>query len=92
MQKHKSSGRYFRQIKTIATSKVVAALGPPVSVMAGIASALVGWNNLVIQGFLPEWAPILHIATLPFTLTAPALSFLLVFRTNSSYGRFDEVS
>ncbi|CAI5952079.1 unnamed protein product, partial [Closterium sp. NIES-64] len=42
------------------------------------------------DGILPEWAPVLHISNLPFSLTAPALSFLLFFRTNASYGRFDE--
>ncbi|GJP57149.1 hypothetical protein CLOM_g16188 [Closterium sp. NIES-68] len=89
-KKHKSSGRYFRHIKTILTSKVIGALGPPVGVMTGIAAAICGWNELTAAGALPEWAPILHISNLPFSLTAPALSFLLVFRTNSSYGRFDE--
>ncbi|CAI5464407.1 unnamed protein product [Closterium sp. Yama58-4] len=89
-KKHKSSGRYFRHIKTILTSKVIGALGLPVGVMTGIATAICGWNELAGMGALPEWAPILHISNLPFTLTAPALSFLLVFRTNSSYGRFDE--
>ncbi|CAI5954208.1 unnamed protein product [Closterium sp. NIES-64] len=64
--------------------------GPPVSVMTGIAAAVVGWNEMVVMGILPEWAPVLHISNLPFSLTAPALSFLLVFRTNASYGRFDE--
>ncbi|CAI7884998.1 unnamed protein product [Closterium sp. NIES-53] len=89
-KKHKSSGRYFRHIKTILTSKVIGALGLPVGVMTGIATAICGWNELAGMGALPEWAHILHISNLPFTLTAPALSFLLVFRTNSSYGRFDE--
>ena len=59
--------------------------------MTGIASAIVGWNTLVDQGSLPDWAPLLHVSNLPFSLAAPALSFLLVFRTNASYGRFDEV-
>eukprot|EP00475_Leptophrys_vorax_P039158 TRINITY_DN7019_c0_g1_i3.p1 TRINITY_DN7019_c0_g1~~TRINITY_DN7019_c0_g1_i3.p1 ORF type:complete len:474 (-),score=7.45 TRINITY_DN7019_c0_g1_i3:195-1616(-) len=89
-KKHKSSGRYFKHLKSILTSKVIGALGPPVSVMTGIASAVVGWNELVTLNYLPEWAHVLHISNLPFSLTAPALSFLLVFRTNASYGRFDE--
>ncbi|CAI6004589.1 unnamed protein product [Closterium sp. NIES-65] len=89
-KKHKSSGRYFKHLRTILTSKVIGALGPPVSVMTGIAAAVVGWNEMVVMGILPEWAPVLHISNLPFSLTAPALSFLLVFRTNASYGRFDE--
>ncbi|CAI6004588.1 unnamed protein product [Closterium sp. NIES-65] len=70
--------------------KVIGALGPAVSVMTGIAAGVVGWNELVTMGALPEWAPVLHMSNLPYTLTAPALSFLLVFRTNASYGRFDE--
>ncbi|GJP44516.1 hypothetical protein CLOM_g3904 [Closterium sp. NIES-68] len=89
-KKHKSSGRYFRHMKSIFTSKVIGALGPAVSVMTGIAAGVVGWNELVTMGALPEWAPVLHMSNLPYTLTAPALSFLLVFRTNASYGRFDE--
>jgi len=48
------------------------------------------FNQSVHQELLPEWMPLLHVASLPFTLTAPVLALLLVFRTNASYSRFDE--
>eukprot|EP00245_Coleochaete_scutata_P001580 TRINITY_DN1195_c0_g4_i1.p1 TRINITY_DN1195_c0_g4~~TRINITY_DN1195_c0_g4_i1.p1 ORF type:complete len:451 (+),score=45.83 TRINITY_DN1195_c0_g4_i1:165-1517(+) len=90
-QKHKSTSRYIRHVLTMPDSRVIQALVPPVLFMTGIASFVVGWNQLVLLSDLPSWAPLLHMSVLPFSLTVPALSFLLVFRTNSCYGRFDEV-
>eukprot|EP00270_Netrium_digitus_P009712 TRINITY_DN296_c0_g1_i2.p1 TRINITY_DN296_c0_g1~~TRINITY_DN296_c0_g1_i2.p1 ORF type:complete len:476 (+),score=106.70 TRINITY_DN296_c0_g1_i2:138-1565(+) len=89
-RRHKSSGRYWRHIKTMLTSSVITSLAPPVAVMTGISVFVAIWNTLVASGALPAWIPILHLSNLPFSLTSPALSFLLVFRTNASYGRFDE--
>ena len=36
--------------------------------------------------------PALMLPALPFTILMPALSLLLVFRTNTGYARWNEVS
>eukprot|EP00897_Mesotaenium_endlicherianum_P005165 jgi/Mesen1/4677/ME000241S03715 len=89
-KRHRSAGRHFRHLQTILYSRVISALGPPVALITGLAVAVTGWNESVLLHLLPEWAIVVRMPELPFSLTAPALSFLLVFRTNASYGRFDE--
>lgn len=73
-------------------SRVISGLGPPVLTVTGISALVVLINSLHGTGELPDWVPLLHLNPLPFSLTSSALSFLLVFRTNASYGRFDEVN
>jgi predicted membrane chloride channel (bestrophin family) len=50
------------------------------------------YNEAIINHVLPDdlHLPLLKTSALPLQLTAPALALLLVFRTNASYGRFDE--
>ena len=76
------------------SSKVIASLRDPVGYVTFIACLIEAWNECLIlnPGLLPEGAPLLHINPLPISLTGPALSLLLVFRTNGSYGRFVDVS
>ena len=89
--RHKSSWRHGRHLLTILNSGVIFALGPPVA-LCTLFAVVVAVTNYAIRYShrLPEWIPILQVATLPFSLTAPVLALLLVFRTNSSYQRFDE--
>ena len=75
---------------TIGTSSVVLSLFPPTLFCTAIAIFVVCYNEAVDRGHLPHWAPLLHVESLPFTLTAPVLALLLVFRTNASFTRFDE--
>ena len=42
------------------------------------------------DGALPGWLPSLRMPTAPFDLTSFALALLLVFRTNTSYDRWDK--
>eukprot|EP00271_Cylindrocystis_brebissonii_P014636 TRINITY_DN36070_c0_g1_i1.p1 TRINITY_DN36070_c0_g1~~TRINITY_DN36070_c0_g1_i1.p1 ORF type:complete len:569 (-),score=64.10 TRINITY_DN36070_c0_g1_i1:999-2705(-) len=88
--RHRSSGRHLRHLTTIPSSRIITSLAPPVLSMAAIATAVVAVNTAIGQHILPDWFPVLHINPLPLSLTASALGFLLVFRTNASYGRFDE--
>lgn len=88
--KHKSSWRHGRHFWSFFSSGIVAALAPPVLACTLLATFVTIFNHLVIVERLPHSVPILEVASLPFTLTASVLSLLLVFRTNSSYNRFDE--
>ncbi|MCO5598458.1 hypothetical protein L7F22_052553 [Adiantum nelumboides] len=89
--KHRSNRRHSRHMLAIATSRVVAGLLPPVLKLTLVASALVLYNcnYLLLSGPFLNLG-LLHVSSLPFQLAAPALALLLVFRTNASYGRFDE--
>ena len=87
---HRSSERYFYNIATMPSSRIIRSLAAPVLVVASIAFA-VGLNHeLVAQGVIPAMWEVPNISPEPINLTSFALSLLLVFRTNSSYGRFDE--
>lgn len=88
--KHKSSWRHARHLKSTFTSGVVVAVGPPVAFCTLLAVFVAVFNHAVLAGYFPRWVPILHVAQLPFLLTSSVLSLLLVFRTNTSYNRFDE--
>lgn len=88
--RHRSSDRHSRHILSIASSRVIWSLGPPVLKLTFIAALVAIFNEAVLLHLFPFWVPLLHVDSLPFQLTAPALALLLVFRTNASYGRFDE--
>lgn len=88
--KHKSSWRHGRHLMSILSSGVISAVGPPVLACTLLATFVTVFNYFVKVGRLPNWIPILEVSSLPFTLTSSVLSLLLVFRTNSSYNRFDE--
>lgn len=89
-RRHRSSGRHGRHILSMAGSRVISSLAPAVTFMVALATALVAWNTAAVDGLLPPQFHKLTVNPLPFSLISPALAFLLVFRTNSSYGRFDE--
>jgi putative membrane protein len=88
--RHRSSTRHGRHLLSIASSRVILALGPPVLSLTGVSAAITFYNEAIEIQILPHWFPLLHISSLPFSLTAPVLALLLVFRTNASYARFDE--
>lgn len=88
--RHKSSWRHGRHMSSVVSSGVIFALGPPVITCTLVAVLVSVFNQSVQNGLFPKWIPLLHVASLPFTLTAPVLALLLVFRTNASYSRFDE--
>jgi hypothetical protein len=89
--RHRSSSRHYRHVLSIASSRVISALGPPVLVLTGVAFVVAAYNETVLSGTLPAIFPELKASSVPFQLTAPALALLLVFRTNASYSRFLDV-
>lgn len=89
--KHRSTYRYIRHISSIPSSGIFRALMKPTlfftlhSIMTGL------YFTLQAAGYLsgPYW-PVFNFGVIPFSLTGSALSFLLVFRTNTSYRRWLE--
>lgn len=88
--RHKSPFRHGRHLYTIFSSGVISSLYPPVLLTTLVAVFVSVLNHNIQIHRLPAAFPILTVASLPFSLTAPVLALLLVFRTNSSYQRFDE--
>ncbi|XP_024378617.1 voltage-dependent chloride channel 2, chloroplastic isoform X2 [Physcomitrium patens] len=89
-RRHKSSWRHARHVISIAASGVIAALGPPVLLSTITAVFVTVINHGVQHMLVASWVPYLKVSPIPFTFISPVLAFLLVFRTNSSYQRFDE--
>lgn len=89
---HRKPSRYVRHLALIFASKIVRALIAPVLVVA-LVSALVGlYETLLGDERLPShWPHVTLELGQGFQFTAFALSLLLVFRTNSAYGRWWEV-
>ena len=97
--KHRSSDRFIRNLSSMISSGVYKSLAKEVLATAGIATFLVMWNGLtggytdldgVQHEAIVKFLPMLTLPLTPFTLLSPSLGLLLVFRTNSSYGRWDE--
>jgi putative membrane protein len=94
-------GRYLYNFRTLFSSGVARQLFKEVSTVAYIATFLVAWNALLVVGYddfsgvhhdplASSVLPLLQLPSEPFTLSSPALGLLLVFRTNTSYQRWDE--
>ena len=64
---------------------------PLLLLCAAVAAAVAAYQTLHAKQLLLSFLPALPILPIePFQLTSFALSLLLVFRTNSSYGRWNE--
>lgn len=89
--KHRSTKRYLENMLSIPSSRIISSLSTPV-VSVTVFSAIVGCYQTALEtGALPSYLPSLLLSNpQPLGLTSFALSLLLVFRTNSSYSRFDE--
>jgi putative membrane protein len=99
--KHRSQDRFYFYLSAMFKSGVYKNLGREVGYTVAIATFICAYNALV-GGYTDPFGgdhaailggPIFKQITLPltaFTLTSPALGLLLVFRTNSSYKRWDE--
>lgn len=83
-RRHKSPYRHGRHLYTIIHSGVIGSLFAPVTLCTLLAVFVSTLNHR------RDHDTALTVPTLPFTLTAPVLALLLVFRTNSSSQRFDE--
>lgn len=89
---HRSTHRYFRHMMGIPASRMIQSLAWPLMFIGGISTALATTYTLIEHEILPSdflassW--IIMDSRDPLTLTSFALSLLLVFRTNASYGRW----
>eukprot|EP00238_Polyblepharides_amylifera_P014645 CAMPEP_0196600200 /NCGR_PEP_ID=MMETSP1081-20130531/95261_1 /TAXON_ID=36882 /ORGANISM="Pyramimonas amylifera, Strain CCMP720" /LENGTH=434 /DNA_ID=CAMNT_0041926019 /DNA_START=40 /DNA_END=1344 /DNA_ORIENTATION=- len=86
--RHRSTQRYTRHIMSMTSSRVVQALLYPVSCFALSAGVV-----CFLDSQLSPWHDIIQPLKIPvsvFSLSGGALSLLLVFRTNVSYGRWWE--
>jgi len=90
-KKHRSGDRYLYNLTTFPSSRILWSLLPPTMWGVSVATAVGVYETCLANGTLPADLP--HITwsqPLFLSLSSFALSLLLVFRTNSSYGRFDE--
>ncbi|GIL50051.1 hypothetical protein Vafri_6374 [Volvox africanus] len=89
--KHRDVNRYLYNLKTIPGSRIIRTLSRPMGVVLAWATLFGFYETCLESGVLPAYFPQLTLTSAePQGLTSFALSLLLVFRTNSSYGRFDE--
>eukprot|EP00884_Botryococcus_braunii_P014309 jgi/Botrbrau1/2287/Bobra.101_2s0110.1 len=89
--KHRSTARYWRHIAALFQSRIVWGLAEPLAAVLGLATFICVYEQAREVGIVPVDIPsILIIPSAPFNLTSFALSLLLVFRTNTSYSRWNE--
>jgi predicted membrane chloride channel (bestrophin family) len=96
--KHRSSGRFVKNLITIGSSGIYKNLESVVVKTTGVALFVWIWNILAggytdLEGLQHGpliQAQLIGLPLVPFTLVSPALGLLLVFRTKSSYHRWDE--
>lgn len=89
-KRHRESSRYFRHMVTLPESGIFMALLPFILALMGETAMIELWHVAEAAGSLGPLPAPPHVHMTPFNITAFALSLLLVFRTNSGYGRFDE--
>ena len=89
-EEHRSSQRYNRHIFQLFGSSIFKQLTNSLLTVGAIASAVCWYESQIVPQY--DVAPSLLMPTAPFDLTSFALALLLVFRTNSSYDRFVEVT
>lgn len=82
--------RYMRHLRGLLKSATFQALAVPVSLLTLNAAAMCLYLDLLERKVLPSYFPPLHLGDGPFELTSFALSLLLVFRTDTSYARWNE--
>jgi predicted membrane chloride channel (bestrophin family) len=100
-RKHRRTDRFIYYLVSMGSSGVYKGLAREVSAATAIATVVCLYNALV--GGYVDFLGVHHDAILsspsltpaglplaPFTLSSPSLGLLLVFRTNTSYKRWDE--
>jgi ion channel-forming bestrophin family protein len=97
---HRTSERFLGNLFNSYKSGVVQQLLKEVYLSAGIATFICIYNALLVNGYddflgvhhdpLVQGFYVFAIPSVFFALTSPALSLLLVFKTNVSYQRWDE--
>jgi len=98
-KKHRSQDRFIYYLFAIFKSGVYKNLGREVTATSLVATLVVIYNCIaggytdldgMQQAAIIEGLPKIGLPLAAFTLTSPSLGLLLVFRTNSSYKRWDE--
>ena len=82
-KRHRDPSRFFKRALTIFRSGIYWNIRLPVKFVTSVSMFVVLWNTL-FKGFQ------LSLPLQPFTLSSASLGLLLVFRTNTGYGRWDE--
>eukprot|EP00798_Chlamydomonas_sp_ICE-L_P023438 gene23438-30723_t len=92
-EKHRKSTRLIDRLLSITQSHIMGNIAPSLLWVGGISGLLVAYMAAYDGGILPDVMPSFATnaaAAVFISNTSVALSLLLVFRTNSSYGRWDE--
>lgn len=92
-EKHRKQTRLIDRLLTIPQSHVLTNIGPSLAWVTGVSGLLVGYMYAYDSGILPDGFPTMAAnpsAQAFISTTSIALSLLLVFRTNTSYARWDE--
>jgi predicted membrane chloride channel (bestrophin family) len=99
-KKHRSPDRFIYYLSAVFNSGVYKNLSREVTTTTAVAAFVCGWNALTgtwtdvnqvtHPGMLQGVFPMLTMPLAFFTLSSPSLGLLLVFRTNTSYQRWDE--
>uniref|UniRef100_A0A7S3VI62 Bestrophin homolog n=1 Tax=Dunaliella tertiolecta TaxID=3047 RepID=A0A7S3VI62_DUNTE len=88
---HRQTGpRYLRHMTGIWKSNTWKNLLPCICAFTANGALLGVYQSMLDSNMLPPWIPSLDVTDGPFELTSFALALLLVFRTDSSYGRWNE--
>ena len=88
-ERHRANKRFRNSMRTLFQSGIFRAKYAEVLTSMLIAAFVTLWNHVLRTKWLP-FLPALALNLNLFTLTAPSLGLLLVFRTNTCYGRWDE--
>eukprot|EP00286_Rhodomonas_abbreviata_P013883 CAMPEP_0181334810 /NCGR_PEP_ID=MMETSP1101-20121128/26474_1 /TAXON_ID=46948 /ORGANISM="Rhodomonas abbreviata, Strain Caron Lab Isolate" /LENGTH=288 /DNA_ID=CAMNT_0023444843 /DNA_START=246 /DNA_END=1108 /DNA_ORIENTATION=- len=87
-QKYRSSFRIIDN--TFGSSVFLVGLWFELCLVVSVSVFVLGYNHLVDTDIIPKLVGHGHLSIpiLPFTLTAPAIGLLLVFRNNAAYARY----
>ncbi|KAF8061059.1 CYP97C1 [Scenedesmus sp. PABB004] len=83
---HRSTSRYMRHFRGIFSSRTFGGLIRPMAAFSSVAVVAGSYNTWAV----PAGAPLINVSDSSLSITAFALSLLLVFRTDSSYSRWEE--
>ena len=86
--KHKSPGRYLRHLLSLSRSRSLSNLVPPLLYSFGLTLTVGLYRTLLVPELgLPD---LVTVGWSSIGVVTGAMTFLLVFRTNNSYSRYDE--
>lgn len=89
-KRHRSSERYFKELKNMPKSIVIRGLFKQAGLVALFSTFIVIYNLMIQLKIFKISLPLLSVPSQPFSLLSPSLGLLLVFRTNAAYARWTE--